>query len=256
MKVFFNLLKAIAVFYWVLAAGLFTSMIFFPNAIDSLYSGYSGFVELVDGEVVVEDDEVTCLAITPECGWEFSLQSEPVQSYTETPIFEVEPVIGDMYILVDDNDDLFYSLFVYEELATPGVCEDDPQTDEDECPVIATFGWVEYQVSIVEPVEFTEDSVWYNVETGELFTAILVQSISEPSIVLGPLTREEFVIALETLLVYSSVVMVPYTFLAFSIGSRFSTSIAKEKSVGSKKEPKQNVKSSAKTVGLTNITLK
>jgi hypothetical protein len=267
MKVFINILKSVIIFYWVLAAGLFTSMFFFPSAIDGLHNGYNNFIELAGGEVVIGEDEepVTCLAITPECGWEFSLQSEPVQSYTETPVFEVEPVIGDMYILVDDNDDLFYSLFVYEELATPGVCEDDPSTEEDACPVQTALTWVEYQVSIVEPVEFTEDSFWYNVETGELFTAILVQAIPEPSIVLGPLTREEFFDQLETLLVYSVIVMVPFTFLVFSFSKKYQEAVSSPKTAASGKEKDKIVKQKAKvdkklakiqSIGVTGIQIK
>jgi hypothetical protein len=265
MKVFINILKSVVIFYWVLAAGLFSSMFFFPSAIDGLHEGYNGFIELVGGEVVIEEEQPVCQAITPECGWEYVVQSGPVQSYIETPVFEVEPVVGDKYILIDDNDDLFYSLFIYEELATPGVCEDDPLTEEIECPVQTVLAWVEYQVSIVEPVEFLEDSIWYNAETGELFTAILTQSTPEPSIILGPLSREEFVDQLETLLIYSVIGMVPFSVMVFSFSRRYQEAVSSPKQAVAGKQKDKIVKQKAKvdkqlakiqSIGVTGIQIK
>jgi hypothetical protein len=268
MKVFINILKSVIIFYWVIASGLFSSMFFFPSAIDGLHEGYNSFIELAGGEVAIGEVEepVTCLAITPECGWEYIVQSGPVLSYTETPVFEVEPVEGDMYVLVDDNDDLFYSLFIYEELATPGACEDDPQTDEDECPVVTTFGWVEYQVSLVEPEELLDGSFWYDVEAQELFVVFLVQQdYSFSPIVLEPLTREEFFDQLETLLVYSVIVMVPFTFLVFSFSKKYQQATSSPKTTVSEKQKDKIVKEKAKvdkklakiqSIGVTGIQIK
>jgi hypothetical protein len=130
-----------------------------------------------------EDEELfTCLAIIPECGWEFTWKFETVKSFLETPVFEVEPVVGDKYVLIDDNDDLFYSLFIYEELVTSGACEDDPQTDEDECPVVATFGWVEYQVSLFEPLNPAVGNLWYDEIEELLYEYILIPTIEDNTV--------------------------------------------------------------------------
>lgn len=176
MKFFFNLLKSIAVLYWVLAAGIFISMLFFPKAISGLHSGYNDFAGLVNGEVVVVVDD-------SEPFNEPTWVSEEVALFQEAPIFVTEPSLGDKYVLADDNDDLFYSLFVYEGPdACPAVCYDDPATEEVECDPLPEClpQWVESPVSLEEPLEAILGDIWYSVETQELFTFVATPVVIEP----------------------------------------------------------------------------
>lgn len=356
MKFFFNFLKSLAVLYWVLAAGLFLSMLFFPKAISSLHSGYNDFANAVNGEVVVVIDDSEPFN---EPVW----VSEEVQAFEQEPVFVTEPVIGDKYVLLDNNDDLFASLFEYNVAEfCPEVCYDDPATEEIECDplpvcvepqwlespvslieiedaiegdrwysletqelftlvatpvviepefelvwegevlpvadfpvedlemfvsessindrdtlvtvhyvvwsseevvdeegnliVIDRIDWESFVVSIFEPIEFVEGDMWFEVESSTLFVAFLqevIPVVEEPiSLTIQPLTEEEFIDGLETILVYSLIGMVPYTFVVFSLGAAFNGQPA------SSSEPKsRNSKAKVEaTFGLTGLKIK
>jgi hypothetical protein len=256
MKVFINILKSVIIFYWVLAAGLFTSMLFFPSAIDSLYSGYSDFVELVD--------EPTCLALIPECGYYGEVETEePIESSkpktsSNGEASEVEPSSDDEEPTEDETpvtDD--EEPVTDEEESTEPTEDETPVTDdeepteptEDETPVTDDEELVTDEEESTEP---TEDETVIEDEEEYVFL---------PSIT----SREEFFDQLETLLVYSVIGMVPFTFLVFSFSKKYQEAVSSPKTAASGKEKDKIVKQKAKvdkklakiqSIGVTGIQIK
>jgi hypothetical protein len=91
MKFILNLLKGLAVFYWVLAAALFTSVLFFPSVIDGLYIGYTGITDSTTSSEVVEvssEEETTSEDETSL--EESSSEEEGVGEETSEPVEEEE----------------------------------------------------------------------------------------------------------------------------------------------------------------------
>jgi hypothetical protein len=123
-----------------------------------------------------------------------------------------EPVYGDMYIVIDENDDLFHSLFVF-------VVSTDLNAAGEE---IVVSGWEEVLVPIGETDGY---DFFYDAESGQLFVLELLETggpgpLPEEEVVLGELTREEFVLALEEILIYSAIFMLPFTILVFTVGAK------------------------------------
>jgi outer membrane biosynthesis protein TonB len=275
MKLIVNVFKALAVLYWVLAAGLFTSMLFFPSAIDTLYNGYTQFVE------VVEEDEPTCLALIPECGYygEVETEEEPVVEESSEPVEgEVEETTSEETV-TSDEETTEPSETEEEVAATEGDSEE-TVTDEEETEEEATTESEESSEPAEESSEPAEESsepaeeeteeeevVTTEEETSEVEEEVVVEE--EEEVILLPLitNREEFVTALETLLVYSAIIMLPFTLLAFSIGKKLGsysaepvvtqTSEEKAKAKLTDKKAKVDKKlASIKSIGVTGIKIK
>jgi hypothetical protein len=117
-----------------------------------------------------------------------------------------------MYIVIDENDDLFHSLFVF-------VVSTDLNAAGEE---IVVSGWEEVQAPIGETDGY---DFFYDSESGQLFLLELHETggpgpLPEEEVVLGELTREEFVLALEEILIYSAIFMLPFTILVFTVGAK------------------------------------
>jgi len=182
MKIILIILKTLVITYWAVAATLFSSMLFFPSAIDTLYTGYLQIVEVV--EVPSEEEPLTCEALISECGYE------------ELEISEEEPVIED-----ETSEE------VVEEESEEPVIEDEEETTEPSEEDSETLEVEDETEEIVIEDETEEEPVIEDetVTVSEEFT---------------PLTKEEFITTLEVLLVYSVIVMLPFTFLVFSLSKK------------------------------------
>jgi hypothetical protein len=326
MKAILNLLKGLAVIYWVLAASLFVSMLFFPQAIDTLHTAYNGIAggnptsevsssesassEITESSIEESSSEVSessseelvSSSEEPSSSEEIISSSEEPSSSEETsqdsslpesqPLrqangevctlqciddpateefeclsacdFSVEwigydiptdaaadPVHGDMYIVIDSNDDLFYSVFVFV------VSTDLNEAGEE----IVVSEWVE----VIVPIGQTEGyDFYYDVELGQIFILELVETggpgpLPEEEIVIGELTREEFVVALEEILIYSAIFMLPLTILVFSLGGKFNEATSEIEPVEIvTEEQKQSKKLAAKTraIGVTRLRVR
>jgi hypothetical protein len=255
MKFILNLFKGLAVLYWVLAASLFTSVLFFPSAIDSLYGAYSGIVgEPTSSEVSISSSEeavtsseetVRCLAITPECGWEI------VVIETEILVISIDeelPAGVEFFISAESllDDDLFATLLVFN---------------------IDSAEWEEIQVPLSAPEIIEHESFWFDQELGIIFYAELVDvwqtggpdPIPEEEIVLGEMTRDEFVLALEEILIYSAIFMLPFTILVFTVGAKLNEASSEidpnpEVIIENKEAKKQAAKT--RTIGVTRLRVR
>lgn len=313
MKAILNLLKGLAVIYWVLAASLFVSMLFFPQAIDTLHTAYNGIAggnqtsevsssESASSEITESSIEEVSSEVSESSSEELASSSEEPSSSEETsqdsslpesqPLrqangevctrqciddpateefeclsacdFSVEwigydiptdaaadPVHGDMYIVIDSNDDLFYSVFVFV------VSTDLNEAGEE----VVVSEWVE----VIVPIGQTEGyDFYYDVDLGQIFILELVQTggpdpLPEEEIVIGELTREEFVVALEEILIYSAIFMLPLTILVFSLGGKFNEATSEIEPVEIvTEEQKQSKKLAAKTraIGVTRLRVR
>lgn len=270
MKAILNLLKGLAVIYWVLAASLFTSMLFFPQAIDVLHETYNNaFAGSPSSEVVSSSEEIpSSVEEILSSSLEEIISSEELVSSSEEIVsssegattssedipsslpesqplrqadvctrqciddpateeneclsacdFELtwvgydisteipaEPVHGDMYIVIDENDDLFHSVFVF-------VVSTDLNENGEE---IIVSEWVE----VIVPIGQTEGyDFYYDPQLGQIFILELIETGG-----IDPLPEEEFVAGLEEILIYSAIFMLPFTILVFSLGSKLNES--------------------------------
>jgi hypothetical protein len=258
MKVILIVLKTLVITYWALAATLFTSMLFFPSAIDTLYSGYTQFVEVIEVE-----EEPTCLALIPECGYEGEVE-EPVTSEEETPVDPIpeesssEVVEGEEPVTSEESSEPETSSTDGEAAEVEPSSEEEPVVDGEESsePVEG-----ETEEEVTEPSE--EEEVVVDEETEEVTTE--EEEVDEPIVVdFIPLTKEEFVNVLESILIYSAVSMLPVTLFVFSLGRKH-----RDLSASTKPEVEQpvtvtdasgKVKKSAKvkyeSIGLTGLKIK
>jgi hypothetical protein len=258
MKAILIVLKTLVITYWALAATLFTSMLFFPSAIDTLYSGYTQFVEIIEVE-----EEPTCLALIPECGYEGEVE-EPVTSEVETPVDPIpeesssEPVEGEEPVTSEESSEPETSSTDGEAAEVDPSSEEEPVADDEESsePVEG-----ETEEEVTEPSE--EEEVIIDEETEE--EVVVEEETDEPIIVdFIPLTEEEFVNVLETILIYSAVSMLPITLFVFSLGRKHKELSASTKPVVEKPavvtDVSGKVKKSAKvkyeSIGLTGFKIK
>jgi hypothetical protein len=146
------------------------------------------------------------MAITPACGWEL------VVSETEVLVLSIDeelPVNVDFFISAESllDDDLFATLLAFN---------------------VESSEWEEIQVPLSAPEVIEHESFWFDQESGIIFYAQWVDiwetggpgPLPEEEVVLGELTREEFVLALEEILIYSAIFMLPFTILVFTVGAK------------------------------------
>jgi hypothetical protein len=81
MKLILNVLKALAVIYWVLAVSLFVSLLFIPQALDTGYDAYLQFVDENQTSEVVSSSEESTESLTKE---ESSVVEEEVVTSEES----------------------------------------------------------------------------------------------------------------------------------------------------------------------------
>jgi len=220
MKAILIVLKTLVITYWALAATLFTSMLFFPSAIDTLYSGYTQLVEIIEVE-----EEPTCLALIPECGYYGEVETEePVveeetsEEATAESEESSEPVTTEEETIVNE-----------EESSEEVVTESEESSEESSEPETTSDGEAaEVDPSSEEPTTSEEETTEPSEEEEEVVIdeetpvdPIPEEEVTEPIIVdFIPLTEEEFVNVLETILIYSAVSMLPITLFVFSLGKK------------------------------------
>jgi hypothetical protein len=313
MKLIVNVFKSLAILYWVLAAGLFTSMLFFPSAIDTLYNGYTQFAEVIEVE-----EEPTCLALIPECGYYGEVEteepvveeessepvteeseepvvkeeseepvveeesSEPVTEESEEPVVEEEseePVVEEeSEEATTESEEPSEPVTTEEETTEPSETEEESSEESSEPETTSEGETTEVDPSSEEPTTSEEETTEPTEEEEEVVIdeETLVDPIPEEETVIDEeeyvflpsiTSREEFVTALESLLVYSAIIMLPFTILAFSIGKRLG-SYSEEVSVSQTSEEKAKAKllgkkakvdkklESIKSIGITGIKIK
>jgi hypothetical protein len=244
MKAILIVLKTLVITYWVLAATLFTSMLFFPSAIDTLYSGYTQFVEVIEVE-----EEPTCLALIPECGYYGEVEteepvveeesSEPVTEESEEPVVEEEssepvteeseePVVNEEESseeVVTESEESSEPVTTEEETTEPSETEEETSDESSEPETTSDGEAAEVEPSSEEPTtseeETTEEEEEVVIDEETPVDPIPEEELTEPIIVdFIPLTEEEFVNVLETILIYSAVSMLPITLFVFSLGKK------------------------------------
>jgi len=220
MKAILIVLKTLVITYWALAATLFTSMLFFPSAIDTLYSGYTQFVEIIEVE-----DEPTCLALIPECGYYGEVE-------TEEPVVEEEssePVTEESEETIVDEEESSEEVVTESEESSEPVTTEEETSEESSEPETTSDGEAaevdpsseEPTTSEEEPTEPTEEEEEVVIDEETPVDPIPEEEVIEPIIVdFIPLTEEEFVNVLETILIYSAVSMLPITLFVFSLGKK------------------------------------
>jgi hypothetical protein len=218
MKAILIVLKTLVITYWALAATLFTSMLFFPSAIDTLYSGYTQFVEIIEVE-----EEPTCLALIPECGYYGEVETEEpvVEEESSEPVTEEseEPII---------EDESSEPVTTEEETTEPSETEEESSEESSEPETTSDGEAAEVDPSSEEPTTSEEETTEPSEEEEEVVIdeetpvdPIPEEEVTEPIIVdFIPLTEEEFVNLLETILIYSAVSMLPITLFVFSLGKK------------------------------------
>jgi len=213
MKAILIVLKTLVITYWALAATLFTSMLFFPSAIDTLYSGYSQFVEIIEVE-----DEPTCLALIPECGYYGEVE-------TEEPVVNEEESSEEV---VTESEESSEPVTTEEETTEPSETEEESSEESSEPETTSDGEAAEADPSSEEPTTSEEETTEPSEEDEEVVIdeetpvdPIPEEEVTEPIIVdFIPLTEEEFVNVLETILIYSAVSMLPITLFVFSLGKK------------------------------------
>jgi hypothetical protein len=250
MKAILIVLKTLVITYWALAATLFTSMLFFPSAIDTLYNGYTQFVEIIEVE-----EEPTCLALIPECGYEGEEETpvDPIPEESSSEVVESEEPVTE-----EESSEPETSSTDGEAAEVDPSSEEEPVADDEESsePVEG-----ETEEEATEPSE--EEEVIIDEETEE--EVVVEEETDEPIIVdFIPLTEEEFVNVLETILIYSVVSMLPITLFVFSLSRKHRELSSPTKPVVEKPavvtDASGKVKKSAKvkyeSIGLTGLKIK
>jgi hypothetical protein len=235
MKLILNIFKSLAVLYWVLAASLFITMVFFPGAIDTLHNGYNEFAGLV---AQPSSSEVVDSSLTEESSSSEEVSSEVVDSSEELSSEEV----------TSSSEDSITS----EETTSEEVTSSEDSSSSEELPSSEPAGR-----RFSNPVEEDED---------EVVCLALECEEETPVLELTALTREEFVSALESILVYSALGMLPFTILVFTISSKLSDYskeeeteevVEEETTVLEPKEKKQSSKKvKEESIGLTGLKIR
>jgi len=229
MKLILNIFKSLSVLYWALAASLFVSMVFFPGAIDTLHNGYNEFVNAV---VQPESSEV----------------SSSLESSSEEVISSSEESSSSEEVSSEETSS----------------SEEVPASE----PLRMNSGSEESSEEIVDEETSSEDEVTCLALECEEETP--VDPIPEEEVVLEltSLTREEFVSALESILIYSALVMLPFTILVFSLSSKLNDYskeevadevVAEEVPVSEPKEKKEKQSSKKikeESIGLTGLKVR
>jgi hypothetical protein len=196
MKLIINIFKGLSILYWVLAASLFITMVFFPRAIDALHTGYNDFLATVpaSSEVLEESSIVEESSIIDESSIEETSSSEDVVSSEDSSSEEAtsseETSSSEDVVSSEDSSS--------EEIPTSEPLRANPGNSSEEDDVTCLALECEEETGGVDPLPEEEIELTY-------------------------LTREEFVSALESILVYSALFMLPFTILVFSFGAKLAS---------------------------------
>jgi len=244
MKLILKLLKAVSVLYWVIAASLFISLLFIPQALDTAYDAYLGVAGQLQSSEVVEEESssevssseiVTSESSSEEVSSEEPSSSEEVSSSEESSSEEVSS-------------------------EEPSSSEEVPASE----PLRMNSSGEESSEEIVEEETSSEDEVTCLALECEEETP--VDPIPEEEVVSEEtefvvLSKAEFKDALEQNLLYSAIIMIPFTILVFSLSKKLEgedllpEEVKKEtKEIAEKSKNKKAVKATKLVeIGLTGI---